>query len=105
MRLDDRFVIRNPEISHRTIDGNTLVVKLSDEGSKLLVLNRTGSVVWELADGEHSIAMIIEKICHNFDVPNSRAKKDTFTFIESLMAKGLLLEERLDDDHGTKNGA
>jgi len=53
-------------------------------------LNGTAARVWELSDGSKSIADISNAIAQEYCAPVQRVLPDVTSFVEQLLAKGLL---------------
>lgn len=60
------------------------------EGRKVMGLNPTGSFVWGLLDGRHSVAQIAAAVADRFQVPADRAAGDVGAFLAALAARGLI---------------
>ena len=86
--MNDVLVNRSNKAAYRIIDREAMVVA---PGSDILyVLNRVGSRIWEMADGETRTSRIARALCEEFDVAYDRAYKDTLVFVSELSSKGLL---------------
>jgi len=96
MNFPNQCVQRNPDIAYRIIDNKALIVVTSNEGdNKLLMLNSTGTHVWELADGR-DINSIVDKICTKFQVKRERAKQDVIAFVREFTKRGLLTAKNME---------
>lgn len=82
---------RNPNLITRLIDGEAVI--MLPEIGKVLALNEVGSFIWDLVDGEHSQADMVEALCLEFEVSKEEATADVEEFLEVLKAKNLLLCE------------
>ena len=47
----------------------------------------------ELSDGKHSVRQIIDVLCKEFDVPRPVCDRDTFSFLEILRERQVLVFE------------
>ena len=57
----------------------------SDDKKTVHVLNVTGSLIWHLSDGEHTVAHICSKIKERFDLPeNVDVGKDVRKILNEL---------------------
>jgi len=72
----------------RTIEGETVLV-LPVQG-EVKVINEVGSQIWQLADGQRSIAEIAAQICQQYAVEPAQAETDTLQFVRLLVEKGIL---------------
>ncbi|HTP45112.1 MAG TPA: PqqD family protein [Candidatus Acidoferrum sp.] len=79
---------RNPKVAWRKIEGETVII--SPEDSHVHELNETASLIWEHADGKHSIDEIAALVAAGYEVPPAVAKSDVEGLVEVLSAKGLL---------------
>lgn len=83
----------HPQTAGRVVDGEAVLI-LAD-ASEINVLNRVGSLIFELADGEHSVDDIVNEITRQFNISYEEAKADAVAFLSELEAQEvLLLEER-----------
>jgi hypothetical protein len=80
---------QNPETAARVIDDATFV--LHAETSELHALNDVGARIWELVDGERSVAAIAETIESEYEVDRAEAQADVVAFLQELAGKGLVL--------------
>jgi hypothetical protein len=87
--MPGKYPQRNSSTVYRIIDGAALVVG-APEG-KLRTLNQVGTLIWQLADGQHTLEEIIERICREFEVDYSRAKQDVEAFVKELESKNMLV--------------
>lgn len=87
------YVKRNPDCAWRVIDSQALIVKVKEgEGNKVFSLNKTGAVIWELANGEHSLAQITDHIKHRFEASeNAQPRPEIEDFANELVERDLLL--------------
>jgi hypothetical protein len=90
MNFSSQRVLRDPGVAYRVIEGQALIVATSDEGdNKLLMLNPTGTQVWELADGR-KIEAIVNEICSSFEVKREEAEADVTAFVREFLSRDLL---------------
>jgi|YelNatPaOPRAMG01_1025707.scaffolds.fasta_scaffold127736_1 hypothetical protein len=78
---------RNPEVSWRTIEGQSVLV-FNREG-EVQVLNEVGTYVWEHI-GE-SIEIMAREIASEYDVSEEEALRDVEAFLEELKGSGAIL--------------
>ncbi len=83
------YPLRSDKTAWRTIDEEAVIV--IPEESQVKVLNATGSRIWELCDGTHSVSAIIHQITNEFSVKPQKAEDDVTEFVSELGRKGLLL--------------
>jgi hypothetical protein len=82
-RRDDAFV-------YRQIEGETFITALDGDAS--FVLNPVGSLIWELADGQNSLAQIASAVCDRCEVTLDVALQDARELAEELVERGLVRE-------------
>jgi methyltransferase-like protein len=87
--MPGKYLRRNSSTAYRIINGAALVVGASE--GKLRTLNNVGTFIWELADGQHTLEEIIDRVCQEFDVDYSVAKQDAEAFVKELESKNMLV--------------
>ena len=55
-------------------------------------LNEVGCRIWELSDGNHSIAQLIETLVAEYDAPAETLAKDVLELLEKLRSGKLIVE-------------
>ncbi|MGA9998767.1 MAG: PqqD family protein [Candidatus Acidiferrales bacterium] len=55
-------------------------------------LNEVGCRIWELSDGNHSIAQLIETLVAEYDAPAETLAKDALELLEKLRSGKLIVE-------------
>ena len=81
-------VARPKEVAWRMIDGEAVIVTPAD--SMMHSLNEVGTRIWELMDGNRTVADIAAALQAEFEVDDKRVKADTVWFVECLAKKGLV---------------
>jgi hypothetical protein len=90
MPLADTYLAKSNDIAARTLGDETIVMSTLD--STIFMLNPTGSVIWEAADGNTPLSRIIEeRVCAEFDVPVEQATADAHDFVDELAKHGILV--------------
>jgi hypothetical protein len=86
----DKYVAKNNEkIAHRIIDGEAVVVNLTD--STFHTLNPVATFIWQQADGQTRVKEIAQKVCQEFEVDWDTAEKDCLELISGLVNKDMLI--------------
>ncbi|MGA8890145.1 MAG: PqqD family protein [Anaeromyxobacteraceae bacterium] len=84
------------DVVSREIDGELVIVPL-DAGvgdvDDLFTLNDTGAAVWELLDGERTLAEVVDDVARRFDAPRSEVEVDVLDFAADLVARGFAVEQ------------
>jgi hypothetical protein len=86
LTLETRLV-HNSRVVYRVIDGEAVLVDPAI--GKVRVLNELGGRIWELIDGQRTLAEIVALICQEYDVPPDQVTSDVLAFLEELTRKGL----------------
>jgi hypothetical protein len=79
---------QNEDTAARKIDDVFYVI--DSETSELHSFNKVGSLVYELSDGEHTVADIVAAVVDQFDVETGVAERDVLEFLDSLIGKNLI---------------
>lgn len=88
LSLDDVLQPAPGVVSRET--GEELVVVLPEQG-RFLVLNHTGSQIWELADGQRTLRNISQKVVETWKVAPARAEADVLRLAGRLVERGALV--------------
>ena len=78
-----------PNVVSRQIDDEAVLVHPLQ--GKVRVLNAVGARVWELADGQRTVAEIAQTITTEYDVELPRAQADVLAFCDDLAQAGVLM--------------
>ena len=83
--------LQSHEDVHSTIlEGEAVLLNL--DNGMYYSLNRVGTVIWELCDGQRTFADILEKICDRFEVDRHQARRDLMTITSQLVEQKLLIK-------------
>jgi hypothetical protein len=82
--------VQNPRTAARVLEGLAFVV--STDQNKMITLNRTGTLVWELAESGCTVDEVVAALKARYGVPEEQARLDATTFIEDLCRRGVLVE-------------
>jgi hypothetical protein len=81
--------VRKPGIAAKNIGGETLLYSAEEEA--IHVLNPTAELIWELCDGEHTVASMEQAIRASYSVPDGHdVSGDIRRTLGIFAAKGLL---------------
>lgn len=97
MDLAATVPVHGSDTASRVIGGEATLV-LPKENT-VHILNPVGTRIWELADGQRSLADIVETLCDEFRVAQEQAEQDARSFVEELVAKGMMELESAPSDH------
>lgn len=74
----------------RTLEGETVLLNLSTE--EYFSLNDVGSLVWDLADGQRTIADITQVIVAEYDAERAEVLDDMLALLDELADAGLVVQ-------------
>ena len=83
---------RSPSTAWQRIGSELVVLDL--KGNKIMGLNETGALLWEMADGGTDLEAMIRALSDRFGVERERAEADVLSFMSLLAAKGLVVTEK-----------
>jgi len=84
-----QVVAKTPEAVSKII-GQEAVIILPAAG-EVKILNEVGSRLWELVDGQRTIAELAVKICDEYAVTFEQAEEDALDFIQRMVERKLLV--------------
>jgi pyrroloquinoline quinone biosynthesis protein D len=87
--LDERLRRRDGVMAQEA-QGKTVLLRM-DDGS-YYALDDVGALVWELCDGERSLADVIAALCAEYDAPETTVTADVIEFVNDLRRERLLVE-------------
>lgn len=87
-RLDASRPLRSPSFIWKERDGKTLL--LGEMGNFMVEVNASGTLIWKLCDGEHTVTEIVEEVCSSFEVGHEQAARDTEEFLRELGQHGAI---------------
>ena len=73
------------------VDDEILIVDL--DGGELLSLEDTGRAVWDLIDGQRSLAAIAEALAREYDASRDQLEQDVTVLIYELAAAKLVVQD------------
>jgi len=85
----ERIPTLHPETIWRILDDGAVVV--TPRAGSVRVLNRVGTEIWQLINGENSLADIESQLVHTFEVPIEQARKDLYSFIAELDRRDMIV--------------
>ena len=85
----EKYVVRNNEMIWRLVGDEAFII--DKDGTKIHQLNKMGSEIWKISEGNLTIRQIAETVCENFEVTAEEAEKDTVEFIENMLKQGLVI--------------
>ena len=88
MISSEKYVVRNKDMIWRMVGNEAFII--DKDGTKIHQLNRVGSEIWKISEGNLTIRQIVENICNSFEIAEVQAKADTIQFIENMLSQGLV---------------
>lgn len=82
---------RADRVAGRMLDGRYCLMKIAD--SELIVLNETGSCIWEELKQPRTLQAIVATLMNEFEVTEEVANLETTNFIQHLRDCGLVVVE------------
>ncbi len=83
------YMARNPRAAARSLDGEMMI--MSGRDSTLFTLNKTATILWQLADGSTPLDEIVaKKICTEFEVEPTEALADAESLARELASHEIL---------------
>lgn len=68
---------------------NTVYILFEDK-KEVITLNETGSIIWNLINGDSTVSNITEKVLDLFDGDNIKIKSSVIIFMEELLSLGAI---------------
>ncbi len=86
---------KNPQILTRIVDSNAIAILLSDDYDEALkreayIFNDTGTVIWELINGELNTEDIAKKISLEYEITLQEAEECVKKFVQKLAERRLI---------------
>jgi hypothetical protein len=82
-------------IVSRSIAGEMILVPIRrniGDMESLYTLNETAARIWELLDGQHSLAEVHEQMIEEYDIDPLQARQDLLELVENLLEQGVLVK-------------
>ena len=93
MNLSKTLPLRKNGIIYRTLGEETLLIfgddKIKDK-EVIMILNSTGTEIWNLIDGKKTVKEIIEILLDRFAVEREMAEREVMVFLTQMMSKELI---------------
>ena len=84
----DRIVRIPDEVVFRELQGEAVILNLAS--STYFGLDTVGTRIWQLCEAHGSLGAVFEAMQQEFDAPVDTLRSDLLTFIDDLLAKGLV---------------
>lgn len=90
----DQCYIPSHDIVSREIDGEIVIVPLTagigDLADDLYALNVTGKAIWQLLDGNTTLAQIVTVLCGKYEAQRKVIERDVIGMMEELLARNII---------------
>jgi hypothetical protein len=103
MHSDNHFKINYPQITHETIDGETVILNL-DTGSYYSI-DKAGALIWSLIDAGASIRQIVEFVSRSYSDDHKEIEAGVYALVEKLEQEGLILASEDTSPSGISDAA
>jgi hypothetical protein len=88
MQLTDR-PRHNPQATHQSVGEEAIVINLNT--GSYYSLNDTGTLCWDLLDGQRTIADCAQQIAQEYEVEIGEVEADLLELAAEFKAEGLIL--------------
>lgn len=82
---------RNEQTLNQQVEDSHVILQL--DSGQYYALNEIGIRVWQLCDGTHSVASIVDILCDEYDAPASTIEIDIKALLQELLDEKLLLTD------------
>jgi hypothetical protein len=86
----ESYPIRREQIIAQKASNDFLLFNMHD--GNYYSLNEVGSRIWELCDGDHSVAQLVEVLKVEYDAPAESLAKDVLELLAELQTGKLIAE-------------
>jgi hypothetical protein len=84
------YPLRKEQVIAQKASNDFLLFNMHD--GNYYSLNEVGSRIWELCDGDHSVAQVVEALTTEYDVPTESLAQDVLELLEDLQTGKLIVE-------------
>ena len=78
-------------VSRVNQDGTVIIMKM-DEGNTFYKINGVAAEVWKELSTKKNINQIVDEVISNYEAPEEKIRNDIKIFVETLLAKDLILK-------------
>jgi hypothetical protein len=88
--VPEKYIAKSSAIAARLLGDEMMIMSAVD--STFFTLNPVATLIWQAADGRTPLSEIVSgRICAEFDVDASEARRDAEQFVAELSGHGILL--------------
>jgi hypothetical protein len=88
MDMPEKYISKGKDIKYKELDSKSVLLNL--ETGRYYTLNRVGTFIWDLIDGETNTNAIVDKVIDRFSVERDEASNDVKALLKSLREEGLI---------------
>lgn len=92
--LTNKIFLVSESVISESLENGLALTRIGSE--KILILNATGTAIWQLLDGHTPCHQIATEIARQFSMPVDQVRQDVYTLIERLASMGVIIET---DEH------
>lgn len=89
VNLDQRLQPRENEVAAKVIDGEAIIINLAN--GVYYSMDKVGALIWEMIEGRHSLAEMVEIISRRYAVSSEQAESDVRRLTEELLEETLVV--------------
>ncbi|GEM_PF-4554017 len=89
--LTNKIFTRSESVLVQPLESGLAII--SSVTDKIIILNVTGTAIWNLFDGSASCSEIVTKVAFQFSTPTDQIMEEVYALIEGLELKNLILEK------------
>lgn len=82
---------RASRVAGRMLDGRYCLMKIA--ASELIVLNESGSRIWDLLDTPRNLQDLVDSLCAEYHVETETARQQSLEFLSRLTDAGLIVAD------------
>ena len=87
---DTRFRQKEGLLSQRAADTRVL---LDPADGNYFALDEVSGRIWDLCDGDRTVAQVVEALCAEYDAPRETVEADAMEFLGELLTDGLVIRQ------------
>jgi hypothetical protein len=85
-------IVRVPnDVLFRELQGEAVILSLAS--STYFGLDAVGTRIWQLCEAHGSLQTVLDAMQREFDAPGETLQSDLLTFVDELLARGLLARQ------------
>ena len=88
-------LVSDSVVSSKLEDELFIIPVLAEIGKvddNFFILNESGSIIWELLDGQRRLQDVVDELSQEFDSPAEEIAEDVISLVKELLRKKLVVE-------------